>query len=128
MEHLPIPSAGQLLIRLGVTENYKGFQYAAYAICICAEEQDRLLLVTKRLYPDVAKRFGTTWPAVERDLRTVIDVAWKHNSGLLTYLSQSTLEKKPPCARFLSILSRCLHSQSMPLFWALPDGDFSQVP
>ena len=37
----------------------------------CAEEPERLLLVTKWLYPDVAKQYGTNWKAVERDIRTV---------------------------------------------------------
>ena len=52
-----IPSASALLHQLGITENYKGFRYAAYAASLCALDQDRLLLVTKRLYPEIAKRF-----------------------------------------------------------------------
>lgn len=104
------PAASSLLYRLGITENYKGFRYAAYAAALCALEQDRLLLVTKLLYPDVARHFGTTWQAVERDLRTVVHIAWTHNPEFLLHLSQSPLNQKPQCAQFLAILSRSLHS------------------
>lgn len=36
-----------LLYRLGVTANYTGFFYTAYAAALCVEEPKRLLLVTK---------------------------------------------------------------------------------
>lgn len=103
-----LPAAYSLLHRLGVTENYKGFRYAAYAAALCALEEERLLLVTKLLYPDVARRFGTTWKAVERNLRTVSDIAWTQNRDYLAYLSQSPLVQKPQCAQFLSILALAL--------------------
>lgn len=81
-----LPAAYSLLHRLGVTENYKGFRYAAYAAALCALERERLLLVTKLLYPDVARRFGTTWKAAERDLRTVAAIAWTQNRDYLACL------------------------------------------
>lgn len=106
-----LPAASSLLYRLGVTEDYKGFRYAAYAASLCALEQDRLLLVTKLLYPDVAQRFGTTWKAVERDLRTVVNIAWTHNCDYLAGLSQCPLSQKPHCSQFLAIISHSLQSQ-----------------
>ena len=42
----------ELLYRLGVTANYTGFFYTAYAVQLCAEHPDRLMLVTKWVYPD----------------------------------------------------------------------------
>ena len=105
-----LPAAYDLLHHLGITENYKGFRYAAYAAALTSIDPDRLLLVTKRLYPDVARHFGTSWPAVERDLRTVINVAWKCSPVFLDHLAQTHLEHKPSCACFLAILSRSLRS------------------
>ena len=52
-----------LLYHLGVTANYTGFFHTAYAVSLCAEQPDRLLLVTKWLYPEVAKQYGTNWKA-----------------------------------------------------------------
>lgn len=100
-----LPAAYSLLRRLGVTEKYMGFRYVAYASALAAADPDRLLLVTKLLYPDIAKRFETSWSAVERDMRTVINIAWKQNPTFLDYLSQAHLEHKPSCAHFLAILS-----------------------
>ena len=62
MSHLK--ATCDLLYSLGVSANYKGFFHAAYAVSLCMERQDRLLLVTKCLYPDVAKQYGTNWKAV----------------------------------------------------------------
>ena len=59
-----------LLYQLGISANYKGFLHTAYAVSLCVEQQDRLLLVTKWLYPDVARKYGTNWKAVERNIRT----------------------------------------------------------
>ena len=72
-----------MLCRLGATANYRGFSYTAYAVLLCVQQQDRLLLVTKWLYPDVAKRYGTNWKAVERNIRTVITVVWEQNRAML---------------------------------------------
>ena len=40
-----------LLYRLGITANYTGFFHSAYAVCLVLEQPERLLLVTKWLYP-----------------------------------------------------------------------------
>lgn len=40
------------------------------------ENQDYINSVTKRLYPEIAKRNGTTASRVERAIRHAIEVAW----------------------------------------------------
>ena len=120
-----LTSAYDLLRRLGISENYKGFQYAAYAAALCALQRDRLLLVTKLLYPDIAKRFDTSWSCVERNLRTVINVAWNRNPLLLANLAQCTLEAKPPCAQFIAALTHGLQSGSAGPF---PPTPFTPLP
>ena len=86
-----------MLCRLGATANYRGFSYTAYAVLLCVQQQDRLLLVTKWLYPDVAKRYGTNWKAVERNIRTVITVVWEQNRAMLEGLARRPLLQRP-CA------------------------------
>ena len=57
--------AYHLLHRLGATANYTGFSYLVRALQLCAEKPERLLLVTKWLYPDVAKeRTGRQWNGI----------------------------------------------------------------
>lgn len=97
-----------LLHRLGVTSNYIGFFHTAYALSLCVNQPDRLLLVTKRLYPDVARQYGTNWKAVERNIRTVCNVIWRENRLLLEQLARRSLTHKPAATQLLSILSSSL--------------------
>ena len=96
------------LYHLGATANYVGFYYTARAVWLCAQEPDRLMLVTKWLYPEVAQSFQTTWKAVERSIRTVISVAWSTNPEALEEMAGHKLEKKPRPAQFLAIMSKHL--------------------
>ena len=93
-----------LLYQLGVTANYTGFFHTAYAISLCAEQPDRLLLVTKWLYPEVARQYGTNWKAVERNIRTVSCIIWRENQPLLEELAHRHLDQRPRNAEMLSIL------------------------
>lgn len=93
-----------LLYQLGVTANYTGFFHTAYAISLCAEQPDRLLLVTKWLYPEVARQYGTNWKAVERNIRTVSCIIWRENQSLLEELAHRRLDQRPRNAEMLSIL------------------------
>lgn len=104
--------AYELLRRLGVTANYKGFSYTAYAAALCAERPDLLQMVTKDLYPAVARQYRTTWQAVERNIRTVIEVAWVHNPAALARLSEGGLEERPRSAQFLAIMSAGLEDRA----------------
>lgn len=97
-----------LLYRLGVTTNYIGFFYTACAVALCVEQPDRLLLVTKWLYPEVAKQYGTNWKAVERNIRTVSCLIWRKNRPLLEQLARGHLVQKPCTAQLLAILSSSL--------------------
>ena len=68
-----------LLYHLGVTANYTGFFQTASAVQLCMEQPERLLLVTKWVYPDVARQYKTNWKAVERNIRTVNRLVWEQN-------------------------------------------------
>lgn len=94
-----------LLRQLGVTENYRGFSQTACAVELCREEPERLELVTKWVYPMVAAQCGTSWCAVERNIRTVREVIWARNRSLLEELSPAPLLEMPYPAQLLSILA-----------------------
>ena len=49
--------AEQLLRHLGATGRLVGFQYAAYMIDRVVREPNDIQLITKRLYPETARRF-----------------------------------------------------------------------
>ena len=95
----------EILMRLGVTANYTGFRQSAYAVYLAMQNPDRLILVSKWLYPDVAKHYGTTWLAVERNIRTAAKLAWESNPMLLCELAAYRLTGRPKAARFIAILA-----------------------
>ena len=99
-----------LLYQLGVTANYTGFFHTAYAVSLCAKQPERLLLVTKWLYPEVAKQYKTNWKAVERNIRTVSCIIWREGRPLLEELSHRRLEQKPRNAQMLAILASSLNT------------------
>lgn len=98
-------NTNHLLHRLGLTANYRGYFYVSYGIMLCAKEQERLLLVTKRLYPEVEKRYGTNWKAVERSIRTASGVIWRGNRLLLEEIAGRRLDGIPRAAQLLAILA-----------------------
>lgn len=94
-----------LLHQLGISTVYRGFYQTAYAVMLTMEDMERLLSVTKRLYYDVGKRYGTTAQGVERNIHTVAHVAWKRNRPLLEELAHTLLPAPPSPSRFVSILT-----------------------
>ena len=65
-----------IIHEIGVPAHIKGYQYLREAIIIAVDDMDVINAVTKILYPEVAKRFGTTASRVERAIRHAIEVAW----------------------------------------------------
>lgn len=96
------------LYQIGATTRYTGFFYTVYAVRLCIKQPDQLMLVTKCLYPDVAKHYNTTWYDVERNIRTLISAVWPSHSEDLEKIASAPLRKKPCVSEFLSILVRHL--------------------
>lgn len=65
-----------IIHRIGVPAHIKGYQYLRTAILMTIENNDLINAVTKILYPNVAKKYGTTSSRVERAIRHAIEVAW----------------------------------------------------
>ena len=103
-----LPEIYDLLYRLGLTANYIGFFHISYAVLLCMQTPEKLLLVTKNLYPKIAKRYHTNWRAVERNLRTAGGIIWNSNRPLLKNLARRPLLEKPRPAQLLAILSSAL--------------------
>ena len=95
---------------LGAAANYVGFFHTSYAVYLAVMQPDRLQLVTKWLYPDVAKHYDTNWKAVERNIRYTVSSIWWQHPDRLSKLSGLLLPDKPCNSLFLTILSDyCSH-------------------
>lgn len=66
------------MLKCGFQARQKGYRYLREAVWIACQEPDVLISVTKRLYPEVAKRFNTTDKQVERAIRNAIETAWSN--------------------------------------------------
>lgn len=98
-----------LLYSIGLSENYAGFRHTATALEIALQDPDSLLLVTKLLYPETARRCDTSWTAVERNIRSMRHKAWTKEPGKLQSMAECSLISRPTPAQFLSILAHHLN-------------------
>lgn len=97
-----------ILLRLGVTANYKGYLYILSAVELCLADRENLHLMTKYVYPKVARQYNTSWRAVERNIRTAGAIAWRRNRAFLEALARHPLDQRPGNAKLLAILTAAL--------------------
>lgn len=73
-------SVSNLLKEMGCRFSFLGYSYLREAIMYCLEKE-RVVPITKELYPHVAKKFETTSPRVERAIRHAIEYMVKRNQS-----------------------------------------------
>ena len=64
----------RMLRRLGVPAHLNGYDYLVDAVSLMYEDDTYKSAMTKRLYPDIAKKNKTTPSRVERAIRHAIEV------------------------------------------------------
>ena len=99
-----------IIHEIGVPAHIKGYQYLREAIIIAVGDMDVINAVTKILYPEVAKRFGTTASSrVERAIRHAIEVAWDRGDleTLQKYFGYtvSNAKGKPTNSEFIAMIA-----------------------
>ncbi|NCE65850.1 sporulation transcription factor Spo0A [Pseudoflavonifractor sp. 524-17] len=104
-----------IIHEIGVPAHIKGYQYLREAIMIAVEDMEVINAVTKILYPEVAKRFGTTASRVERAIRHAIEVAWDRGDleTLQKYFGYtvSNAKGKPTNSEFIAMIADRLQLQ-----------------
>ncbi len=75
-----------LLGNLQFPAHVMGYRYLRDSILMTIEDPAVADSVTKHLYPAIAKKYGTTWTSVERDMRNAVSIAWERcGSGFPGY-------------------------------------------
>ena len=98
-----------IIHEIGVPAHIKGYQYLREAIILTIHDMDMINAVTKVLYPEVARRFGTTPSRVERAIRHAIEVAW--DRGDVETLQRffgytvSGIKGKPTNSEFIAMIA-----------------------
>ena len=104
-----------IIHEIGVPAHIKGYQYLREAIMMTVQNMEVINAVTKILYPEVAKRFGTTASRVERAIRHAIEVAWDRGDleTLQKYFGYtvSNAKGKPTNSEFIAMIADRLQLQ-----------------
>ena len=99
----------EILHQIGVPAHIKGYQFLRDAILLTMDEPDYINAVTKRLYPEIAKKNGTTASRVERAIRHAIEVAWDRGDvdTLISYFGYTihNLRGKPTNSEFIAMIA-----------------------
>lgn len=69
-----------LLLKIGFPQHVYGYNYIIYALELIFLNPEILHHITKELYPEVAKHFGSTPARVERAIRTSIQITWLYGN------------------------------------------------
>lgn len=99
-----------ILVRnLGVPAHIKGCRYMKFAILMVMEDSNSVNYITKLLYPEIAKKCGTTASSVERAIRHAIDIIWiRGNKELLTEIFGTFAvdsQERPTNSKFIAAVS-----------------------
>lgn len=95
----------QELQSLGVTANYKGCKQIALSVELALQKEERLSNVSKFLYQPVASQLGCSCSSIERNIRTIAQIAWQTNPAALQKLAGYPLCAAPSASEFISILT-----------------------
>ena len=100
----------EMLRNAGATPNYTGYAYLAEAVCLACGSRENLM-ITKGIYPKVAARFGTSIHAVERNIRTVLEVSWNRNPGFWLGLACYPAQKRPGAGQLIGLMALHIRMQ-----------------
>ena len=89
---------------MGITPNYRGYNYIVFAMQLVFEEPERFQHVTKELYPVIAKKYHSDWRAVEHGIRIAILRGWEKDSKRFENIFGIWGKEKPSVGKFFAIL------------------------
>lgn len=106
----------RIIHEVGIPAHIKGYLYLREAILMVIEDVGLLSLVTKELYPSVARKYKTTPSRVERAIRHAIEVAWNRgNLSAIHRIFGHTVSKergKPTNSEFIAMVADRLRMES----------------
>ncbi len=91
----------------GISARCKGWDYLQEGLLRLLRDPNCRFGLTKRLYPEIAKKYGTTRGSVERAIRSAIASAWAKDGMLWQMI---LFEKQPSNGEFLARVSDYLRT------------------
>lgn len=71
----------RFMLELGIPAHLRGYQFLRSAVLMCVQDMELVGSVTKLLYPDLARMYGTTAQKIERAIRNAIEVSWERGNS-----------------------------------------------
>lgn len=96
----------RVLRSLGLSGVYQGYSCLTYAVLLIREDPRRLELVTKRLYPDLARLCGVSVGSVDSAIRTAIGVCCRRCGPKVARMCG--VQRRPTVAQFIDGLVRAV--------------------
>lgn len=93
-----------ILRPLGLTSKYIGVVQLSMAVQLLLENPERIFAVKDGLYSVIAERFSVQWKTVERNIRTITQLAWEKHPDRLTALMGYPLSKRPTTSEFIEMV------------------------
>lgn len=108
-----------LLIRIGIRSNLKGYQYLRTAIKLGMKDRGELEGITKRLYPSVARKHGTSSDKVEHAIRHAVETAWmkgneEEQRAVFGYCGREG--KRPTNSEFIMRVMEYMEKMNRPMY------------
>lgn len=98
-----------IFITVGIPAHIKGYQFLREAIKMAIDQPEIINSITKKLYPAIAQKFGTSASKVERAIRHAIEVAWNRgkieNINSIFGLKVYTSNDKPTNGEFIALVA-----------------------
>lgn len=99
----------RLFLTIGIPAHIKGYLYLRAAVKMAMENPDSINLISRELYPAIARQFDTTSDKVERAIRHAIDMAWRRERiDAINHEFSSrvfTLEDRPANGEFIAMIA-----------------------
>jgi len=108
-KHNLICEVTTVMQQIGIPPHVKGYQFIREAILMVVEDVSLLGVVTKELYPGIAKKHNTIPSRVERAIRHAIELTWaRGHTDMLKQIfgySINIERQKPTSAEFIAVLA-----------------------
>ena len=99
----------RIFIGMGIPPHIKGYGYLREGVKLAVLTPDIINSITKKLYPSIGAKFGTTASKVERAIRHAIEVAWNRgkveNFNALFGIRIYTEHEKPTNSEFIALVA-----------------------
>lgn len=96
----------RVLFIFGIPANLKGYKYIREALIMTIKDREVVNLITKVLYPDIAKKYGTSPSCVSCSIRHAIEVSWQRvGPDCTNNVYAAGTRKKPTNSQFIATIA-----------------------